>query len=560
MNYEAYPVLSEMARKKIPSDLVLKNCRIVNVFSEEIIDGEVAIANGYIIGVGQGYSGKEELDLNGCFVLPGLIDAHLHLESSMSNPCDVIKEANQFGTTTFIVDPHEAANVSGTDGIKYILDQTENASANVFVMAPSCVPSGPNERNGCVLTADDLRVLKEDPRILGLGEVMDNTAVIDGDKEMMKKLSCFSDRIIDGHAPFLLPDDLSAYALSGVATDHETSSYEYAMEEIRKGIHVLLREGSAARNLEDIVKGIVKNNISTEVFSMCTDDKHIEDIRNEGHISYNVKKAIKAGLDPVKAIKMATINAARCYGLKELGAVCEGYQADMVVVGSLEKMDVKTVFFKGNDISKISYKPLPDCPEKLKNTVNVKNISKEDIALRTDSKIQNIIELIPGQVMTELVQEKLPEEDGYFVPDHIYNKCISVERHHATGLVGVGAIKGYNVRNGAVGSTVAHDSHNMNIVGDNDRDILVAVDALKEMQGGYVIVENGKVVERLPLKIMGLMSEYDFETVYSTLNSMKKKAREMGIPANIDPFIPLSFIALTCIPKVRITLDGIVLV
>ena len=557
MNYNAYPVLSKIARREIPAELVLKNCRIVNVFSGEILRGEIAVTDGIIVGMGEGYTGNVEIDIEGNYVAPGFIDSHLHLESTMVTPPEVINEANKFGTTTFIVDPHEAANVAGIDGIDYILDQTANLRANVYVMVPSCVPSGPGEENGGTLAADDLKPYRDNPRILGLGEVMDSNAVITGDPDMMKKLRTFSDKNIDGHAPFLNNYVLAAYAMAGIKTDHECSTYEYAMEEVRHGIHVLIREGSAAHNVEAIVKGIVANHNSTRTFSFCTDDKHIEDIRRQGHISYNIKKSIELGIRPIKAIQMATINAARCYGFDHLGAISPGYQADMVIIGDLHEMDIKAVYHKGIDINKAPRIPVKRCPIHLKNTVNVGDYNMKSLELKVNSGLQDVIELVPGEILTKHLREQIPSEDGIFIPDSIYNKCVSVERHHHTGHIGVGIIKGFNVHNGAIGSSVAHDSHNLNIVGDNDRDIALAIEALREMQGGYVIIRDGKIADKLCLPIMGLMSDAGFEEVDGTLKRMKKNTMEMGVTEDNDPFVTLSFIALTAIPEIRITTHGV---
>ena len=324
MKLETYKRLAGATLGKVKADLLLKNCKIVDGFTGAIVKTCVAVKDGIILGVSKSYQGKKEVDLKGAYIAPGFIDAHLHLESTMVAPAELVATAAACGTTTFIVDPHEACNVSGADGIKYILDQTEKSDANVFVMMPSCVPATNIDDNGCMFAANDMYPFVGNERILGLGEVMDDDAVINGDPRMFAKFALFEHQTIDGHAPFLPNRQLSAYKLAGVDTDHEASTFEYALEEARRGIHVHVREGSAAHNVDDIVSGIVRTGIDTEHFSFCTDDKHIEDILREGHIVYNVRRAVELGLDPFKAIKMATINTATCYGLKHMGAIAPG--------------------------------------------------------------------------------------------------------------------------------------------------------------------------------------------------------------------------------------------
>ena len=331
MELERYRLCAEAAKKNAKAELVLKNANVVNVFTGEVIKGDVAIAEGIVVGVGQ-FEGIEERDMEGKYLCPGFIDSHLHLESTLVTPSELIGQAVQCGTTTYIVDPHESANVSGAAGIDYILEQTENVEANVYVMMPSCVPSTEFDDNGCEFTADKMKPYLDHPRILGLGEVMDYVSVVSGDARMHEKLELFQGRTLDGHAPGLGDEDMAAYAMAGIATDHECTDFDYALKERRLGMQILIREGSAARNLEAIVKGIVEHGISTEGFCFCTDDKHIEEIQKDGHINYNVKKAVELGIPAVQAIQMATVNAAKCYGLRHIGAIAPGYQADIVVL------------------------------------------------------------------------------------------------------------------------------------------------------------------------------------------------------------------------------------
>lgn len=563
MNYKNYFDLSKQARKLEKVEKVLKNCKILNVFTEEIIEGDIGISGGIIVGVGK-YDGVEEININGKFVVPGFIDSHLHLESTMVQPKEFLKEAVKKGTTTFIVDPHEAANVSGTDGIDYILNQTEHTVGNVFVMIPSCVPATNFEDNGKVLYAEDMKKYLSHPRVLGLAEVMDTRAVINSDFETLKKLELFSDMNIDGHAPSLSDDELNAYVLAGIKTDHEGVSYEYTKKEVERGMYALIREGSAAKNLEAIVKGIVKENASTSRYCFCTDDKHIEDIKKEGHIGYNIKKSIELGLNPVKAYKMATIQGAECIGKgRKLGAIAPGYKADLVVLNNFEKVEIDSVYFNGENINKIlgNDEITVPCPEKLKRTVKVKDFSIKRLKLKINNN-ENvpIINTIPGQIVTKKLLEKLESEniiDNVFIPTQKYNKIAVIERHNNTGKIGIGILKNFGIKNGAIASTVAHDSHNIVVVGDNDRDIEIAVNELVRVQGGYTLVENGKIVDTLPLVIMGLISDKSHSEVNEKLGNMINYSRKMGIDENIDPFINLSFMGLPVIPELRVTARGI---
>ncbi len=558
MKYETYKKLAPAALGKVKADTIFKNCKIVDVFTGEVVDGNIGIKDGIILGVSRSMQGRKEIDLKGAYVCPGLIDAHLHLESTMVSPAELVATAAACGTTTFIVDPHEAANVSGADGINYILDQTEKSPANVFVMLPSCVPATDIDDNGCMIAANDMYPFIGNPRILGLGEVMDDDAVINGDPRMFAKFALFEHQTIDGHAPFLPNRMLSAYKMAGVDTDHEASSFEYALEEVRRGIHVHIREGSAAHNLDDIVSGIVEKGIDTEHFSFCTDDKHIEDIVRDGHIIYNVRRSVELGLNPFKAIKMATINTAKCYGLKHMGAIAPGYQADLLIFDNMKDFNVIDVYFKGKRIDPKAEIKVRKCPAALKRTVNLDKVSASDFALPIKNKETHIVGMKPKQIETLDLVEKIPKCDN-FTPGGDYLKIAAVERHHRSGKIGVAIAKGYGIRGGAIASSVSHDSHNIIVIGDSDEDIALAVNEIARVQGGYTVVENGKVFETLPLPIMGLMTDVNFAEVDKKLGKMKKKAYDMGVSKDFDPFITLSFMALTVIPELRITPRGLYL-
>lgn len=556
MEYSLYHKLSQIALHERKAELVLRNAMIADVFTDEIRRADIAVADGYIAAVGRSYEGTEEIDLNGKYVLPGFMDAHLHLESTMVTPNELITAAALCGTTTFIVDPHEAANVSGTEGIDYILDQTEHSPANVFVMMPSCVPATEYDDNGCLLTAEKMAPYLSSPRILGLGEVMNAPGVIHGDRQLHKKLELFSGRILDGHAPYLPDDELTAYALAGIRTDHEASDFDYALEEIRRGIHVHIREGSAAHNLETLINGILAHDLPCENFSFCTDDKHIEDILRQGHINYNVRRAVELGLSPMAAIKMATINTARCYGLKELGAVAPGYQADLIVTDDLSSFRILSVYHKGRLIDPSVRPETAACPDSLKNTVHVRPLSSDAFRLSITEEEVPVIRLNASQITTSKIACHLPKTDNY-LPQDGFNKIAAVERHKATGKTGVGICTGYNIRNGAIASSVSHDSHNIIVIGDNDADMLLAVSEIIRVQGGYTLVSRGKVLGTLPLPVMGLMSDAGFETVNRTLGQMIAEAHRLGIPDEVEPFITLSFLALPVIPEIRITPRGV---
>lgn len=552
-----YATLADAAMGKKKAELVFKNAKVLNVFSGRILEADVAVEDGIIVGVGS-FDGEEERDLKGNYLVPGFIDAHLHLESTMVTPPELIEQAVRWGTTTYIVDPHEAGNVKGKEGIDYILDTTRDVPANVYVMMPSCVPATPFEDNGCTFSAKEMEAYLDNPRILGLGEVMDYVSVVNAAPDMTEKLDLFRGRAIDGHAPGLTDKELGTYAMAGIQTDHECVDFPYALKELENGMHVHIRQGSAARNLEAIVKGIVENDIPTTGFSFCTDDKHIEDIRREGHISYCIKQAISYGIPAVQAIQMATIQAARCYGLDQLGAVAPGYQADLVILSDLEQVTVEQVYYKGKPID--SYQTPSgslsgDHP--LKHTVCLKEVTLSDFQLKLSENEQYAVELLPGQIVTKKQCCKLPSEDGYFRQNAEYNKIAVLERHHATGKIGIGAVAGFGIQNGAIASSVSHDSHNISVVGDNDEDMLLAVRELQRVQGGYTIVSGGHVLQTLPLPIMGLMSDAGFEQVNTTLQQMIRMAHDMGVPEGIEPFVTLSFIALPVIPELRVTPRGL---
>ena len=556
MELKDYQRYSEITRGLRKAELVLKNAEIVNVFTGEILAGDVAIEDGIIVGTGS-YEGKTERDMTGKYICPGFIDSHLHLESTLVTPGELVTVASRHGTTTFIVDPHESANVSGLAGIDYIVDQTEDVSANVFVMMPSCVPATSIDDNGCTLTAEDMAPYLKNERILGLGEVMDYISVVNGEAGMHQKLTLFENRVRDGHAPFLAERDLQAYVMAGIKTDHECSEFEYAMRERRNGMTILIREGSAARNVDAIVSGLVENHMTGEGFCFCTDDKHIEDIEREGHIDHNVRRAIELGMNPVDAIKMATIHSAQCYGFDNLGAVAPGYQADLIILNDLEKVSIDEVYYKGKVVQKDGKIEIRSCPEELKNTVHVGRFSEADLKLESPDGFFTVIEMQDGQITTKKQLKNLAEGKCSFVSDEHLQKIAVIERHKATGKTGVGIVSGFGIRGGAIASSVSHDSHNIIVIGDNDKDMWLAVQELIRVQGGYTIVSDHRVFDTLELPVMGLMSDAGYQYSNCKLKTMIDKAHEMGVGRGVDPFITLSFMALPVIPEIRITPRGI---
>ncbi|MBO6258173.1 MAG: adenine deaminase [Succinivibrio sp.] len=561
MDKATYLKLKSVVNGEAKADLLLKNCRVINVFTGETISTNVGIKDGYFVYLSDEGSAKKEIDIEGKYLVPGLIDAHMHFESTVVTPRNFLSAAVKCGTTTFIADPHEAANVSGAKGIQYILDQTEDILANVFVMLPSCVPSTLLDDNGGIFSAEDMKPFLSNPRVLGLAEVMDVESVTSAKDSMFEKFELFNhSRIIDGHCPVLSGPSLTNYRIAGVDTDHESITFESALEKVRMGMQVLVREGSAAHNVEAIVKGILRSNIDTTNFCFCTDDRHIEDIRLTGHIDNNVRIAISLGLDPVKAIQMATINTARRYGLKRLGAIAPGYQADFLIVDDLKKFAVSGIFVKGENVAQFRRRiKTLKCPDDLLRTVNLDHISADRFKLPVGKESVHVIRIVPKQITTEDVEQHFTPAAN-FKPYGKYQKIASIERHKRTGLIGVAITEGYGLTNGAFAMTVSHDSHNVLVIGDSDDDMALAVNELIRLQGGIVLVEQGKIYEELALPIMGLMSDAPHDEVKVKMDRLKKKAHEMGVSQDIDPFITLSFLSLPVIPRLRIIPRGLCLV
>lgn len=536
------------------ADLVLKNAKYLNVFSNEFLCGDIAVANGLIAGVGK-YDGKTEIDVSGKLVLPGFIDAHIHLESSMVTPAEFAKAVVAHGTTTVITDPHEITNVMGIDGVEYMIQASQNLPIDVHFMMPSCVPATEIDESGAELDCKDIDLYLDNKKVLGLAEMMNYVGVINGDKNVLSKIvtSQAHHKKIDGHAPELSGNDLNAYIAAGVYSDHECSTFENALEKLRKGQFIMIREGTATHNLKALMPLLTQQYYSRCMFA--TDDKHPSDLLYGGHIDYIVKQALKNGADPIVALKTATHHAARYFLLNNKGAIASGYLADIVVVNNLEDFNVETVFKRGKLVFDGEVKDFsaPTVDEKLAekcfDTFHLDSVTPS--SFKVDGKL-GLIGLVGGELLTR----NLGTADKIDVENDIL-KIACIERHKGTNHIGVGYVKGYSLKSGAVATSVAHDSHNIITVGCNDDDIAVAVNAIKDSKGGIVVVENGKIKALLELPIAGLMSDEPLTTVNEKLENAKSSAYELGADKSIDPFMTLSFLSLPVIPSLRITTKGV---
>ena len=514
------------------------------------MQGDVAIRDGIILGVGS-YSGKEEIDAKGAFLTPGFIDAHVHIESSMAHPSRFASTILEKGTTSIIADPHEIANVCGTDGIQYMLDQTEWLPLSVFFMVPSCVPCTAFETSGAKITAKDMEQFMSHPRVLGLGEVMDYTATTQGDGEMLSKLDLFKNRPIDGHAPTLSGDALNAYCVAGPHTDHECLTYGEVLEKLRNGMRIHIRLGSASREIEGIMKQIADNRLPTRRMAFCTDDKHLENIRDEGHINYIVRRAVANGIPAMQAIQMASINAANTYGLRGYGAIAPGYRADLVLFDNLTDFNPQLVL-TGGKVVEIETDNILKPDPKIYNSVHLAPRRDNALELPVSGKMP-VIGMMENELTTRLFLEEVPSENGLFVAKNGYVKVAVLERHHASGRIGLGVMRNLPITGGAIATTVGHDSHNLIVAGDNDKDMLSAIDALEACGGGYIVVSGGKVLARLPLPVAGLMSDAPLEKILKNQQALLAAVKKLGVEGGSDPFIRLSFIALPVIPAARLT-------
>jgi adenine deaminase len=547
-----------VARGIRKADLVLKGGRVVNVFSGEIYRTDVAIHQGTIAGLGE-YEGKTVINIASKLILPGLIDSHVHLESSLLTPAEFAKAALPHGTTAVVADPHEITNVLGKKGIIYILKASKGLPLDFYFMLPSCVPATPLETSGARLAAGDLLPFLKHERVLGLAEMMNYPGVLSGDTEVLQKLRRFRDTMIDGHAPGLSGKDLSAYIGAGITSDHECTSADEAREKVRLGMTIFIREGSAAKDMEALLPAVTPAN--SRFFCLATDDFQPGDLKN-GSINQLIKKAIRIGLDPVTAVQMATINPARHFGLKRKGAVLPGYAADVVVIDSFDDFAVEMVFKKGNLVARGDTCVIP-CKsrhhEQTRGTVKIRPITKQDLRIRAKTGQARVIELIPDQIETKHAILPVSTRSGFIFSDTERDilKLMVIERHKATGNMGLGLVKGFGIRSGAIAGTVAHDSHNIIAVGVSDDDILVAVSEIRKLQGGLVVVNKKKVLAEIPLPVAGLMSDKPLDYVVKKLAKVEEAVKGLGVKIK-HPFGILSFLALPVIPELKLTDKGLV--
>ena len=538
-----------------PADLVLKNATYVNEFSNELCHADIAVAEGLIVGMGT-YSGKVEADMTGKIVLPGFLDAHIHLESSLVSPKEFVKAVLPHGTTTVITDPHEIANVMGTDGIEYMLQATEDLPVDVRFMLPSCVPATPLDESGAVLDYRAIDSFYDHPRVQGLAEMMNFVGIIAGDDQPVEKIVAAQahHKKIDGHAPDLVGNDLNAYIAAGVYSDHECHDLNDAIAKLERGQFIMIREGTAARNLEALLPLLCDK--YSERCMFCTDDKHPNDLLEKGHIDYIVKKAIGLGVDPIIAVKVACHNAARYFLLNNRGAIAPGYLGDFVIIDNFQDFNIEKVYKKGElmvENGVVKDFPEPEIEQYLTDrahsTFHVGTLTTEDFI---DHRPRGIIGMVNGEITTV--------DAGYsdrIDVEYDVLKIAVVERHKNTHHIGIGFLQGYGLKSGAVATSISHDSHNIIVVGTSEADMAAAVNRVVELNGGIVVWDGGQPIAEVPLAIAGIMSDEPLVDVNEKLETAKEKAFELGVSRGIDPFMTLSFMALPVIPSLRITTRGV---
>lgn len=556
--------LIDMAAGRLAVDLLITNCKVVDVYNQRLLDGPVAVGNGRVVGVGHAYDAKETLDAKGGIMMPGLIDGHVHIESSSLTPAQFARTILPFGTTTIIADPHEIGNVCGVKGIQYMLDASRDLPLHVKIQLPSCVPATPFESAGAVLEASDLEPLFQDEGVLGLGEVMDYPSVIHHSDSMMDKLMMAKrhHRVIDGHSPGVKGLDLTAYVASGVMTDHECSNTEGMLDRLTMGQYILLREGSTCKDLLNLLPAITPQNARRCVF--CTDDREPDDILTTGHINKSLRLAVEYGLDPLLAVTMGTLNSAECFRLYDKGAIAPGKDADLLIVKDLKDFEPMHVFSMGVEVARDG-KMLMELPEyhceDVLNTINIAPIEVENFALKLSSEKARAIGVIPKSVVTKNLEVavKLDENNLFHAGNNgSLNKLAVIERHHASGKIGLGILEGYGIQNGAIAVSVAHDSHNIVVVGDNDADMLVAVKDIEAIGGGFSLVQNGEVLAHLSLPIGGLMTNQTAEEVAEIIEHLIITAREkFNLSHEFHPLMTLVFMTLPVIPELKLTSNGL---
>jgi len=549
----------EAARGDRPVDLLLKGAKVVNVFTGELAATTVAVHDGVVVGFDDRHA-KEVVELNGAILSPGFIEGHFHLESTLLVPGEFARAVLPHGTTAVVADPHEIANVAGVAGVEFMLEASEDIGLEIFYMAPSCVPATCLETAGAQLNGNDIEKLAQHPRVIGLAEMMNFPGVIFGDPAILDKLERFRDKVIDGHSPGLSGASLDAYLCGGIGSDHECTRLEEAREKLAKGMHIMLREGSQARDLQTLAPLVTAK--TQHRCMLVSDDCHPEDLLEQGHMNRVLKRAMDLSIDPISCIQLASLNPARYFGLRKLGAIAPGYQADIVVLGSLESLEVQSVYKKGRLVAKDGKCVLPEPPPAKASkliSMKLKELKQEDLRIQVEGTMIRAIRAIATAVITEEEIIPVSEREGEAVsePERDLLKIAVLERHHGSGRKGLGFVRGLGLRRGALASTVAHDSHNLIVVGANDSDMVVAVNVLRELGGGLVVVEGGQIRAELPLPVAGLVSTASLEEVVKLKKKVNQAALELGATLE-QPFMALSFMALPVIPKLKLTDQGLV--
>ena len=564
MNKETYIKNIKASSKQIPCDLVIKNITVIDVFQNSTFVSDVAIHGKYIVGLGK-YSGLNEIDGTGKYICPGLIDGHAHIESSLLTPREYYKTALLHGITSIIVDPHEIANVLGVEGINLMINLSKNIPLDFYFMLPSCVPATPFENSGAILNSSDLKPLYNNEKVLGLAEIMDIQSVINCESDIINKLydAYKNNVIIDGHGAGFDIDKLNTYATSYIKTDHECHTYDELIERVRRGMYVHIREGTVAKNLKELIKGVSIHN--SRKLCLCTDDKHIDDLLKQGSIDNSIRLCIKNGLNPEISIQMATLNPAECYGLKTKGAIAPGYIADFLILDSLHDFKISSVYKNGILVVKNNslINKTDDYFEiNIKTTINIPNLTKKhfNISLQNKSVI-NVIEIIPNSLKTNHIKIDVStlSNQSEFTPctEKDLLKIGVIERHNNTKNIGLGVVKGLKLNSGAIATTIAHDSHNLIVCGTNDDDMILACNKIKEIGGGIVIVNEGNLISHLKLEIGGLITNRSTEEVINDLSKLHLEIKKLCPSINFNPFLTLSFLSLPVIPEIKITDKGV---
>ena len=564
MNKETYIKNIKASSKQIPCDLVIKNITVIDVFQNSTFVSDVAIHGKYIVGLGK-YSGLNEIDGTGKYICPGLIDGHAHIESSLLTPREYYKTALLHGITSIIVDPHEIANVLGVEGINLMINLSKNIPLDFYFMLPSCVPATPFENSGAILNSSDLKPLYNNEKVLGLAEIMDIQSVINCESDMINKLydAYKNNVIIDGHGAGFDIDKLNTYATSYIKTDHECHTYDELIERVRRGMYVHIREGTVAKNLKELIKGVSIHN--SRKLCLCTDDKHIDDLLKQGSIDNSIRLCIKNGLNPEISIQMATLNPAECYGLKTKGAIAPGYIADFLILDSLHDFKISSVYKNGILVVKnnsLINKTDDSFEINVKTTINIPNLTKKHFNISLQNKsIINVIEIIPNSLKTNHIKINVStlSNQSEFTPctEKDLLKIGVIERHNNTKNIGLGVVKGLKLNSGAIATTIAHDSHNLIVCGTNDDDMILACNKIKEIGGGIVIVNEGNLISHLKLEIGGLITNRSTEEVINDLSKLHLEIKKLCPSINFNPFLTLSFLSLPVIPEIKITDKGV---